>query len=84
VVFEGQLSGLVEQDVDDGPLGRCQQHPRDELLVLHPAAVPADQLHPGAGQPDVEDGSVGGVVNQLQHLVERIPCRRTDAPPTRG
>ena len=68
-VFEGQLPGLVEQDVDNGPLRRCEQHLGDELLVFYPAAVAADELHPSARQPDVEDAAVGGVGQpQPEHL----------------
>ena len=50
--------GPVEEDVDDGPLGRGEHDLVDDLLALVAAAVPADELHPRAGQGNVEDTRV--------------------------
>jgi hypothetical protein len=53
-VLQRQRAGRVEQDVDDDPLGRREDDVLDELLVLDPAAVAADELHPRARQRDLE------------------------------
>ena len=66
-VLQRQRARPVEQHVDHRPLRRRQQHLLDELLPLDPAAVAADQLHAGAGQPDVEDPRVGGVGQPEPH-----------------
>jgi uncharacterized protein (DUF433 family) len=49
VVLQGQLTRPLEEHVDHHPLRGSHQHPVDELLALHPAAVPTDQLHPRPG-----------------------------------
>jgi hypothetical protein len=60
-VLEHELARLLEQHVDHRPLGGSQDDLFDELLVLHPPAVAADELHPCAGQRDLEHPGVGGV-----------------------
>jgi len=54
-MLEGGRAGGVEQDVDDGALGRREDDQVDELLPLVPAAVAADQLHGRTGDGDVEN-----------------------------
>jgi hypothetical protein len=69
LVFQGQLPGLVDQHVDNGALRRREQNLGDELLMFYPAAVAANELHPNARQPDVEDPAVGCVRQpQSEHL----------------
>ena len=47
-----------EQRVDDDPLGRREHDRLDELLALDTPAVAAHELHPRAGQRDVEHAGV--------------------------
>jgi hypothetical protein len=54
-VDEPERLGFVEPDVHHDPLGRGDESRFDELLVLVVTAVGADELHPGAGNHDVED-----------------------------
>ena len=49
------------------PAPRAPAPPLDELLVLDPAAVPADQLHPRPGHGQVEHPGVGGVGQPQPH-----------------
>ena len=58
---ERQLSRLGEQHIDDDAFGGREQRCFDELLPFDTAAVTADELHPRAGQGDVEDARVRGV-----------------------
>jgi hypothetical protein len=44
VALQGQLARRLDQHVDHDPLRRSQHDPIDELLVLNPTVVPADQL----------------------------------------
>ena len=60
-VLERHVAGLVEQDVDDHPLGGRENHLVDELLVLDVPAVAANQLHPCPRQRDLEGARVRGV-----------------------
>ena len=60
-MLEGQTARLLEERVDDDPLGRCEHDRLDELLALDTAAVAADELQPRPRQRDVEDARVGGV-----------------------
>ena len=82
VVLQRELAGPVEQDIDDDPLGRREDHVVDELLVLDVAAVAADELHPRARQLDLEHAGVGGVrqveAHDLAALARsaRAPARR--------
>ena len=68
-----EVSRLLEQHIDHNPLRRRQDHGVDPLLPLHVTAVAADELHPSAGERDVEHAGVGGVDQvEAQHLPE--PC----------
>ena len=60
-MLEGQTARLLEERVDDDPLGRREHDRLDELLALDTAAVAADELQPRPRQRDVEDARVGGV-----------------------
>src|SRR5581483_1445224 len=60
-VFHGQLARLVEQRVDDHPLGRRQYDVLDEMFVLDVAAVAANELDSRSGERDPEDAGVRGV-----------------------
>ena len=60
-MLECQLCRLVEQDVDDDPLGGRENDRLDELFLLAAAAVAADELHLRARKRDVEDARVRGV-----------------------
>ena len=81
-VLQRRRSGRVEEDVEDDPLGRREDHRLDELLVLAAAAVAADDLHPCVGDGEVEDAGVGGVGEvEADHLVP--PRARGAAPAPR-
>jgi hypothetical protein len=60
-VLQGEVNGTIEEDIDDYALGWSDDYVFDELLVLHMAAVAADQLHPGSRHSHPEDTGVGGV-----------------------
>ena len=64
-----KLPGSVEEHVDDGPLGRREQHGVDVLLLFVAAAVAGDQLHACAGDGHVEDAGVRGVDDEEAHGV---------------
>ena len=70
-MFQDQLARRLDQHFHHGPLRRRQHDMLDELLVLNPTAVPADQLHPRARQGDVEDAGVGGVGQPQPHDLAR-------------
>ncbi len=48
LMFEHEVAGPVEHDVNDHSLAGREDHRVDELLVLDAAAVTADELHPHA------------------------------------
>ena len=60
-MLEHVFARLLEEDVDDEPLGRRQQDLLDEPLVLVVSAVSADQLHASSRERHVEHAGVGGV-----------------------
>ena len=81
-VLEPHLPGVVEQHVDDGPLRGSEQHLVDERLALVATAVAADQLHPRAGEGEVEDPRVRRVDEVEAHdLADAPPRRRTSVSP---
>ena len=60
-MLENVLARLLEEDVDDEPLGRRQENLVDEAFVLVVSAVSADELHASSGQRHVEHAGVCGV-----------------------
>ena len=61
LMHQRQFARLLEERVDDDPFGRRQHDLFDELLMLDPAAVAADELHPRTRQLDLEHAGVGGI-----------------------
>ena len=60
-MLEHVLARLLEENVDDEPLGRRQENLLDEALVFVVSAVSADELHASSRQRHVEHAGVGGV-----------------------
>ena len=75
-VLERQVPRSVEEDVDDHPLRRRDDHLLDELLVLDMAAVAADELHPSSWERDLEDPGVGGVGQVEAHHLAELRAQR--------
>ena len=55
------VPGASKRTSTIGPLGRREEHFVDERLVFVAATVAADELHPRAGEGDVEQPGVRGV-----------------------
>ena len=75
-MLERELSGVVEEDVDDDALGGREQHLLDEFLLLVVAAVGADELHPRPRKRDVEDARVGRVREVEAHDLAALGLER--------
>ena len=60
-VLEADVARAVEQDVDNRSLRGCQPNLVDEGFLLVASAVPANELHAGTREGDVEDAGIGGV-----------------------
>ena len=72
VMLQREHAGLLEEHVDDHPLGRSQHDLLDETLLLDAAAVTAGELHARPGQLDLEHARVGRIGQD------------TGGPPRRG
>ena len=68
--------GSAKSTSTTAPLRRREHDRLDELVALVAAAVAADELHPRAGQGDVEDPRVGGVRQEEAHDLARPRLER--------
>ena len=75
-MFERELSGLREEDVDNDALGGREQDLLDYLLLFVVAAVGADELHSRPRQRDVEDPRVGRVREVQPHDLAALGLER--------
>src|SRR5262245_54803070 len=60
-LLEVELTGTLEQHVDDGSLRGRDQYVGHKLLIFDPTAVAADQFHLRARYAEIEWADIGGV-----------------------
>src|SRR6185295_6827880 len=65
VMLQADITGRLEQHVEDGAFGWCEQHGVDEALAFAATTVASDVLDASTVETDVEDARVRGV-HQVQ------------------